>query len=151
MVDKASLGIKGEPFTVVVERGKVYEFCSAIGASHPDHSHPTDPAIPATFLTTQFHWERVVPDANPWEKVKMDPKRGMHAEQEFVFHGPPPEVGDVLTAQSHIADIREKEGRRGGTLTFVTMITEYRDTDGVLVAEAKLTGVETGQAPKEET
>ncbi len=47
-------------------------------------------------------------------------------------------------------DIYEKEGRRGGILTFAVMITEFRDADGTLVAEAKLTGVETAKAPGEE-
>ena len=27
---------------------------------------------------------------NPWELAAMDESRGMHAEQEYIFHGPPP-------------------------------------------------------------
>jgi hypothetical protein len=42
---------------------------------------------------------------NPWDAVELDQKRGMHAEQEYVFHGPPPRAGTTLTAQSRIADI----------------------------------------------
>ena len=54
------------------------------------------------------------PGSNPWALVKMDQKRGMHAEQEYVFHGPPPRAGTRLTCQSRIAEVYEKEGRRGG-------------------------------------
>jgi len=74
----------------------------------------------------------------------------MHAEQEYVFHGPPPRAGTTLTAQSRITEIYQKQGRRGGTLTFAVMVTEYRDETGRLVAEARLTGVETAQPPKED-
>lgn len=35
-------------------------------------------------------------------------------------------------------------------MTFVEMVTEFRDESGRLVAEAKMTGVETGRAPEEE-
>ena len=73
----------------------------------------------------------------------------MHAEQEYIFHGPPPRAGDALRCQSKITEIFEKKGKRGGTLTFVVMTTEFRDASGRLVAEAKLTGVETSQAPQE--
>jgi hydroxyacyl-ACP dehydratase HTD2-like protein with hotdog domain len=73
----------------------------------------------------------------------MDPSRGLHAEQEFVFHGPPPRAGDRLVGTSRIAEIYEKTGRKGGTMTFVVMVTEFRDPDGRLVAESRLTGVET--------
>ena len=73
----------------------------------------------------------------------------MHAEQEYVFHGPPPTAGDVLTATSRIDRIYDKESRRAGTLTFVEMVTEYRDAAGRLVAEAKLVGMESSKAPEQ--
>ena len=135
MVDDSAVGVTGEPFTLDVERGKIREFARAVRSSHEG------PVIPPTFLTTAFFWQ--TGDADPWQAVAMDQRKGLHAEQEFVFHGPPPRAGTTLTATSRIADITTKPGRRGGELTFVTMVTEFRDADGNLVAEAKLTGVET--------
>ena len=42
-----------------------------------------------------------------------------------------------------------KEGRRGGRLAFAVMVTEFRDAaTGVLVAEARMTGVETEKPPE---
>jgi hydroxyacyl-ACP dehydratase HTD2-like protein with hotdog domain len=79
----------------------------------------------------------------------MSPERGMHAEQEYVFHGPPPRAGTRLTCRSRIAEMYDKQGKRGGTLTFVVMVTEFRDASGKLVAEARMTAVETAQAPVE--
>jgi hypothetical protein len=59
-----------------------------------------------------------------------------------VFHGPPPAEGARLICRSRIAEIYEKQGKRG-TLTFVVMVTELRDAaSGALVAEARMTGVE---------
>ncbi len=63
------------------------------------------PVVPPTFLTTMFFWEREVPGSNPWDQVKLDQTRGMHAEQEYVFHGPPPRAGARLTCQSRIEDV----------------------------------------------
>ncbi|MDP9101573.1 MAG: MaoC family dehydratase N-terminal domain-containing protein [Actinomycetota bacterium] len=139
MVDPASVGATGEPFVLEVERGKLREFARATFTVPPgDWSLPT-------FLTTAFHWQSGA--ADPWEAVRMDPARGLHAEQEFVFHGPPPRAGDTLIGVSTIESVTDKQGRRGGTMTFAVMRTEFRDPSGRLVAETRLTGVETAQAP----
>ena len=147
MVDKRALGAVGLPFEFVVEQGKIAEFTRAIHTHHSAYQGG-NATVPPTFLTTMFHWERSVPESNPWYQVDMDKKRGMHAEQAYIFHGPPPQVGDRLTAISRIDSIFEKQGRRGGSLTFVTMVTDFRRPDGTLAAEAKMTAVETGQAPE---
>jgi len=149
MVDKAAMGEVGAPFTMDVERGKIHELARAVRASDPAYFAGDHPVVPPTFLTTMFFWEELVTGSNPWALVKMDQKRGLHAEQEYVFYGPPPRAGDRLSCQSRIAEIYEKEGRRGGTLTFAVMITEFRDASGRLVAEARLTGVETARPPEE--
>jgi len=143
MVAKQALGAKGPPFEMDIERGKIDEFARAIRATHSDHFQGRKPVIPPTFLATQFFWEKRVEGANPWDLVQMSEERGMHAEQEYIFHGPPPRAGDRLVAQSRITELYEKTSRSGTTLTFVKMVTEYRDpkTDR-LVAEAVLTGVE---------
>jgi hypothetical protein len=148
MVDKNANGAVGEPFEMIVERGKVAEFARAVHAEHPDHRLAAA-VPPPTFLTTTFLWEERTPGANPWHRVQMSQERGMHAEQEYIFHGPPPAVGDRLVCQSRIAEIYEKQGKKGGTMTFAVMVTEFRDESGRLVAEARMTGVETERAPGE--
>jgi hypothetical protein len=45
--------------------------------------------------------------------------------------------------------VYEKQGKRGGTMTFAVMVTEFRDESGRLVAEARMTGVETERPPEE--
>jgi hydroxyacyl-ACP dehydratase HTD2-like protein with hotdog domain len=79
----------------------------------------------------------------------MNQDRGMHAEQEFTFFGPPPRAGQTLTAKSRIAEFYDKAGRRGGKLTFVVKVTDFFDAEGNKVAEARMTGVETERPPEE--
>lgn len=148
MVAKAALGVEGAPFEMDIERGKIAEFARAVRSTNPAHFLRDGAVVPPTFLTTQFFWEDRVDGANPWSQVEMTQERGMHAEQEYVFHGPPPRAGERLFAQSRIAEIWEKESRSAGTLTFVKMVTEFRDADGKLRAEAILTGVETSKPPE---
>jgi hypothetical protein len=141
MVDLAALGRTGEPFEVEIERGKIREFARATFSANPSYLDDPAPVVPPSFLTTMIFWS--TPASDPWEAVKMDRSRGLHAEQEYIFYGPPPRAGARLTAQSRIDSITTKPGRRGGELTFVVMVTEFRDPSGALVAEARLTGVET--------
>jgi len=142
MVARAALGEEGAPFEMDIERGKIDEFARAVGATSEAHFRERDPVVPATFLTTIFFWEKRVQGANPWHLVEMSEERGMHAEQEYVFHGPPPQAGDRLSCKSTITEMWDKQSRSGATLTFVKMVTEFRSPDGELVAESVLTGVE---------
>lgn len=141
MIDRDAVGAEGAPFEVRIEAGKVAEFARAVHAESLAH-RGEDAVAPATFLTTQFFWEERVQGANPWHLANMSQERGMHAEQEYVFHGPPPRAGEVLRATSKITDIWEKTSRSGRVLVFVRMVTEFRDAAGRLRAEAVLTGVE---------
>lgn len=149
MADERATGAEGTPFELCVERGKIREFARATLSSHPAYCEQPQPVSPPTFLTTMFFWEEQAPGSNPWHLVQLDPQRGMHAEQEYVFFGPPPRAGTVLDCRSRIERVFHKEGRRGGRLTFAVMVTEFRDrATGKLVAEARMTGVETEKAPE---
>ena len=50
-----------------------------------------------------------------------------------------------MTVPTRVDDIYEKEGKRGGTMTFVITVSEFRDESGTLVAEARSTAIETGK------
>lgn len=133
----ADLGV-GQPWEVVVERGKIAEFAEAMLSEDPAYRGP-DAIVPPTFLTSAARW------APPGVRVNVgfDRKRLLHGEQEYTFHGELPAAGDVLTAQERIVERFSKPGKRGGTMRFATVVTEYRDTAGALVAEAKATFIET--------
>jgi hypothetical protein len=149
MADFSATGSEGTEFDLFVEHGKVREFARATHANHEKHFCGEPQFPPATFLTTILFWQELTEGANPWSNVKLDPERGMHAEQEYIFYGPPPTAGTRLRCRSRIESVYEKEGRRGGKLTFAVMVTEFRNPSGKLVAEARLTGVETEKPPSE--
>lgn len=68
----------------------------------------------------------------------------LHAEQHFEYHrhlAP----GDVLKATVKPGKTWQKQGRRGGKLSFEETITEYRDQDNNLVITARSIGVTTEQ------
>jgi hypothetical protein len=125
----------GEPFEMVVERGKVREFAAAVLAS------PDDPVPPPTFLASHLLWW--APENRPVPAGVLDRARLLHGEQEVVFHGPPPQIGDRLTVVARIDKVYEKEGGRGGAMRFVEWVTEFRDEQGELVAELRATMIET--------
>jgi hypothetical protein len=134
---EADLGA-GRPWEVLVERGKIAEFAEAMLSDDPAYRGP-DAIIPPTFLTTAARW------APPGVRVNVgfDRKRLLHGEQEYVFHGDLPVAGDALTAQERVVDRFAKPGKRGGEMRFATVVTEYRDAAGTLVAEARATFIET--------
>jgi len=147
MVDKSAVGQEAPPVVMPVERGKIREFARATKSQNPAYLDERAPVSPPTFLTTLSFW--MSGEDSPVAKVGLDMKRVLHGGQEYLFHGPPPKAGTELTATTRIDDIYEKDGKRGGTMTFVVAVTEFRDERGQLVAEARSTAIETGRAPEE--
>jgi hypothetical protein len=146
-VGQVPVGQSGAPFRMVVEEGKVREFATATKSSHPEHHRDGDPVSPVTFLMAARFWQ--TPESDAWGETERNYERILHGEQEFVFHGPPPRAGTELVGTQRIDKVYEKEGRRGGTMTFTEVVTEFRDTAGNLVAEVRATSIETSRPPTE--
>ena len=149
--DRSYIGKTGKPVTMHIERGKVREFARAIKDDDPlyfgeEHARREAGGImpPLTFLQTVALWD----DGRGRPRPPMDLKRALHGEQEFEFLKPI-FVGDVLTAVTRIADIYEKTGKRGGTMTFVVTETEFTNQRGEVVARARQVGIETGQVVRD--
>ena len=146
MVDKSKVGLTDEPATMPLERGKIREFAKACQSGDSAYVDDLTPPVPPTFLTTVNFW--MSSGTSPLAQLDIDLRRLLHGGQEYVFHGPPPRAGTDLTFQTRVDKIYEKEGKRGGTMTFIETVTEFLDPEGRLVAEARSTAIETGQAPK---
>jgi hypothetical protein len=146
MVNKQAVGLEGPVFELAIERGKVREFARATQSAHPEYVEDPEPPIPPTFLTTVVFWQP--PEAaDLWRQLDIDGRRLLHGEQEYEFFRRVPRAGERFTARTRVEEIYEKEGKRGGTMTFVVSATEFRDVEGTLVARARSTAIETGQAP----
>jgi acyl dehydratase len=149
--DKSLIGATGEPVTLHIERGKIREFARAIKEGDPlyfDEEYARREAggimPPVTFLVTLSHWD----DGRGRARAPLDLKRVLHGEQEYEFFRPI-YAGDVLTAVSRIADVYEKQGKRGGTMTFVVTETEFKNARNELVATARQVTIETGQVVRD--
>ena len=125
------------PWEMVIEQGKIREFAAAMQSDNPAYQG-AEAIIPPTFLVNAAQWAPAGVRVN----VGFERKRLLHGEQEYVFSGPPPKVGDVLVAQERIVDRYEKPGKRGGQMRFAVVVTDYRHRNGDLVAQAKATFIE---------
>lgn len=146
-----------------IEAGHIMMFARAIGDDNPiyyddEYARTTDSGAviaPPTFVQSSAQFD---PDYFLRPKIgeewfgsakgptgltkKPESSGGLHAEQHFEYHRQL-KAGDVLTAKVIPGETWEKQGRRGGKLTFVESITEFRNQNGDLVVTARGVGVRT--------
>ena len=127
-------------FQMPIERGKIREFTRATGAWLTEYNE-IDAPVPPTFLSTAaFFWDPLGGGAAA--QLGFDLARVLHAEEEYIFHGPPPRAGTTLNVTTRLGDQWTKTSSRGGTLRFGLIVREFRDSTGTLVAEQRTTAVE---------
>jgi acyl dehydratase len=131
--------------TWVVEAGKIAEFARAV--LNPSPAHEGDDAVASpTFPQSMALWRARAPRPESGTgRGGLDMRRVLHGEQEFEYVRPL-RPGDVLTATSHVKDRFEKEGKRGGTMTFIVSETVFRDQSGEIVAYSRGTTIQTSKA-----
>lgn len=138
-----------------VEAGKVEEFARAFRDEDPlyrsestadDRGFDAVPA-PLTFTRTaafpRYRPEGV--DDMPGFDLGFRKEYAVHGEQAYEYERPLV-VGDVLSGVTTLADVFQRNGRRGGTLTFAIYETEFRDRSDDPVVTARSTLIETGGA-----
>jgi hypothetical protein len=129
----------------IVERGKIAEFAHACLSTSEAYDRP-DAVAPPTFPQSMALWRaRAGRAAAGPGREGLDMRRVLHGEQEFEYVRPLC-AGDVLTAESHVKDRYEKEGKRGGTMTFIVSETIFRDQTGEIVAYSRGTTIQTSKA-----
>jgi len=141
-------------FEFCVERGKIREYALALGLADPVHTDTEaaqragyeDVVAPPTF-TRQFWHE--TPESDPMPHLGFDPARRLHGEQEFEYHKALV-AGMVLRGRNAVVSTREREGKRGGRMTFVIIETRFTDERGDLVQVARRTLIETDAPPTAE-
>ena len=98
---------------------------------------------PPTFTTTQIFQ---VPREERERRLgaNLDYARVLHGEQEFVYKRLPV-AGETLKGVMRIAKDFEKEGKRGGTMRFVTYETKFTDAGDEEVLTAYYTLLQTAK------
>jgi acyl dehydratase len=140
-------------FDLPVESGKVKEFAIAVGDSNPLYFDPNaaremgipDCVAPPTFSVTQI-WQVPREEREARLGANLDYGRVLHGEQEFVYTRLPL-AGEVLKGTMRISKDFEKEGKRGGSMRFVTYETTFTDAAGEEVLRAYYTLIQTAKDP----
>ena len=151
-MNKREIGNTGAPVTMHLERGKIREFARAIKDTNPiyfDEAYARAAAggimAPPTFSMTSAFWD----DGPRTPLLTYDVRRLLHGEQEFEYLAPM-YAGDVLTGTARVADVYEKTGSRGGTMTFGVIETTFTNQRGEPVLIARSTLVETAGVVKKD-
>ncbi len=136
-----------------VAPGKVAEFARAVRDDNPAH-YDADAAaergfdaVPAPLTFTRvsaFPHNRPAGVEGTGFDLGLEPVV-IHGEQAYEFERPLV-AGDVLDGETTLAEVYQREGRRGGTMTFVEYETAYHDQDGDLVVTDRSTAIETEQS-----
>jgi len=144
-IDRSLIGVWGAEGKMRVEFGKIREFAKAVKDNNRVFFDEGKALAPPTFLMTIAHWIGSLGETR--SAVKLDYRRLLHGEQEFEYLRPI-RAGDVLTFRSRTKDVFQKEGKRGGTMTFVLGETEFKNQRGEVVAYMRNTAIETADAVK---
>jgi acyl dehydratase len=140
-------------FDLPVERTKIRELALAVGEDNPIYYDPDaarrhgfpDVVAPPTFTVTQL-WHVSREDREAKLGANLDYARVLHGEQEFVYRRLP-FAGEVLKGTMRISKDITKEGRRGGSMRFVTYESRFVDAEGEEVLSALYTLLETSKDP----
>ncbi len=145
MVKKNLSGTKFGEFEFPVEQGKIKEFAGAILDPNPVYRDVEyaqglgfDSVImPVTFPATfAFHLPSENLIVEMMLKLEMNLATSVHGEAEFTIERPIA-AGETLRGEISIGDIYEKEGKRGGKMTFVEVTISFFDENDKPVAAMK--------------
>ena len=138
-------------FELPVTRDAVAQFAEAVGEDNPymyspEEAHEAglpDVIAPPTFTVRQIF---PVPREERESRLgaNLDYGRVLHGEQEFVYTRLPV-AGETLTGTMRISKDFTKEGKRGGSMRFVTYESVFTDASGDEVVRAYYTLIETAK------
>ncbi|MCB1325442.1 MAG: MaoC family dehydratase N-terminal domain-containing protein [Spirochaetales bacterium] len=137
-LSKDIVGTKLDRYQYAVERGKVQEFCKAIGETNPIYTDVEaakkegfkDTPIPPTFQTAFMFWGY----PKIWEDMRslgVDTDRLLHMKEEYNYLKPL-YPGTTITAQAEVSDVKI------GKMNMVTFRSVYSDESGAPCIEAEM-------------
>jgi acyl dehydratase len=144
------VGLVVDEFSFGVEAGKVQEFARAIQDPAPRYRDAAAAAAegfegvpaPLTFTVVAGHHRDA---AAAVRRLGLDIARVVVGEVEWRYERPVL-AGERLDGRRVVADVRRREGGRGGAMTLVTLETEFRDEAGEVAVRQREVLIETGTA-----
>ena len=150
----ANLDIKGKvypPFEFPIERGKIREFALASRDDNPVYSDPEYAgASPTGGILAPPLFSRILlyEGIQVHHDLGFDWRNVLLGGLEFEYLKPV-RAGDTLTGHMRVADLYQKEGRRGGTMTFAVIEITYTNQRGERALVSRRTLIETQPRPAE--
>lgn len=144
VIDPRHIGLSGPKFEVPLERGQLREFATSIGAHLPEYLEHPHAVVPPTFLVmSAYFWGYLLerPGDTALKVIGADELMSLDGGHSYIYAGEPPRVGQTLHARTEVEDIWTKQGRNGGRLSFIRMLSTFRDDAGRVVAEWRPTSV----------
>jgi acyl dehydratase len=150
MIDPGIVGTELGTVRFPLDRSKLAELARAFGDPDPVW-HDADaareagfdgiPVLPTTTVIAD-HWREGGAIAMV-DAIGADLRRILHGEAAWEFLAPM-RAGAELAATQRVEDITTREGKRGGQMTLVTLVTDYADAGGEVVARRRDTLIEKG-------
>lgn len=148
MVDSSIVGMRLSEVSFPVDRSKQAELGRSFGDTDPVWHDPEAAAAAGfdgvpTFPTVTVlvdHW-REGGVAGLVDAIGLDLARVLHGEAEWSYFVPV-RVGDTLTMVSSVADVTERQGKRGGVMTLVKVDTDFTNQRGELAVRRTDTLIE---------
>jgi hypothetical protein len=97
--------------------------------------------VPPTVTVLGDHW-RPGGALAPALAIGADLERLLHGEASWEYLEPIA-LGDELTAVARVTDVTRREGKRGGTMTLVTIQTDFTNQRGQVAVRRRDTLIET--------
>ncbi len=139
---RKQIGRTGEIRTYEVERGAIRRFAEAIGDSNPlfnDELASRNTRFGGMIAPPTFYRSMGSPIPNVDLPGMGSQFRGLDGGSDWeYFH--PIRVGDRISVQSRLADLRESEGRLG-PMVFIVMETTYTNQFGEVCATQRSTAI----------
>lgn len=150
MANRDLIGTEIDHVDFPIEAGKIREFAIAVGGADPIYlsadaaraaGHPAIPA-PPTFSVVAGHWRD---QSAMVARLGLDLGRIVVGEVQWEYHAPV-YAGDRLSGTRVVRDVTERAGKRGGTMTMITIEAELHNQRGELAVRQRDLIIETGSA-----
>jgi hydroxyacyl-ACP dehydratase HTD2-like protein with hotdog domain len=146
---RAAIGREMPPYTLEIDKTSIRLFARAVG--HTDRIYYNEEyarskghrslVCPPGFLGQPVYGPDQLPRLTGYVRLETPLKRVLNGGNEFEYFDEDICAGDVLTATTKLADLKERPGSMGPML-FITSETTYKNQQGKVVAKMLSTGIQ---------
>lgn len=136
-LDQGLIGLTGKEVVFEVEKRHIRQFATAISDPNPlytDEAFARDSMYGGIIAPPTF--AIAIGQEAAGIELELDESRMLHGEQEFIYYRPI-RLGETLYSQMKVADVYERNGKKG-PMQFLVLDTEIRDESGAMVVISRM-------------